>query len=113
MKNQTIATAQGSNSPLLGCPQTELHGDFKSATAAFRDGVRIRRECLDHFIVFGESSVRRTLASYFAYYHGWRTHLSLAKDAPQARRIQPKSEGEVFEIREVGGLHHHYERRAA
>jgi putative transposase len=73
----------------------------------------IRRECLDHFIVFGESSVRRTLASYFAYYHGWRTHLSLAKDAPQARRIQPKSEGEVFEIREVGGLHHHYERRAA
>jgi hypothetical protein len=27
--------------------------------------------------------------------------------------IQPMAEGEVFEIREVGGLHHDYERRAA
>jgi len=73
----------------------------------------IRRECLDHVIVFGESSLHRTLTSYFAYYHGWRTHLSLAKDAPHARRIQATGEGEVAEIREVGGLHHHYERRAA
>ena len=73
----------------------------------------IRRECLDHVIVFGESSLHRTLTSYFAYYHGWRTHLSLAKDAPHARRIQATAEGAVAEIREVGGLHDHYERRAA
>jgi transposase InsO family protein len=62
----------------------------------------IRRDCLDRVIVFGESSLHRTLTSYFAYYHGWRTHLSLAKDAPQARRIQATAEGEVAEIREVG-----------
>jgi transposase InsO family protein len=73
----------------------------------------IRRECLDHVIVFNEGSLHRTLTSYLAYYHGWRTHLSLAKDAPQARRTQSASQGEVVEIREVGGLHHHYERRAA
>ncbi len=73
----------------------------------------IRRECLDHVIVFGESSLHRTLTTYFAYYDEWRTHLSLAKDAPQARRVQPPQEGEVVEIREVGGLHHHYERHAA
>src|SRR5882724_2465084 len=71
------------------------------------------RDSLDHVIVFGESSLHRTLTTYFAYYHEWRTHLSLAKDAPQARRIQATAEGEVAEIREVGGLHHHYERRAA
>src|SRR6202048_3704856 len=53
----------------------------------------IRRECLDHVIVFGEGSLHRTLSTYFAYYHGWRTHLSLAKDAPQARRIQPSNDG--------------------
>src|SRR5215471_5158631 len=29
----------------------------------------IRRECLDHVIVFNEESLRRTLRSYFAYYH--------------------------------------------
>jgi len=73
----------------------------------------IRRECLDHFIVFDERSLRRTLTAYCAYYHDWRTHLSLGKDAPQSRRIQPPAAGEVVELPEVGGLHHHYERRAA
>jgi len=29
----------------------------------------IRRECLDHMIIFGERSLRRTLIAYFAYYH--------------------------------------------
>ena len=43
----------------------------------------------------------------------WRTHLSLDKDAPQSRRRQHPAEGPVIEIPEVGGLHHHYERRAA
>ena len=46
-------------------------------------------------------------------YHSWRTHLSLGKDAPQFRRTQSCAEGKVVEIREVGGLHHHYERQAA
>jgi putative transposase len=73
----------------------------------------IRRECLDHVIVFSERSLRRTLIAYSAYYHQWRTHLSLDKDAPQSRRRQMPCEGPVIEIPEVGGLHHHYERRAA
>jgi transposase InsO family protein len=73
----------------------------------------IRRECLDHVIVFSERSLRRTLRSYCAYYHQWRTHLSLGKDAPQHRRTQLPAEGRVIEFPEVGGLHHHYERRAA
>jgi Integrase core domain len=45
----------------------------------------IRRECLDHVIVLGERHLRGILASYFAYYHGSRTHLSLVKDAPDPR----------------------------
>jgi len=73
----------------------------------------IRRECLDHVVVFSESSLRRTLTAYCAYYHNWRTHLSLRKDAPEVRRVQPVTEGKVVEMPEVGGLHHHYERRAA
>jgi putative transposase len=73
----------------------------------------IRRECLDHVIVFSERSLRRTLTAYSAYYHQWRTHLSLDKDAPQSRTTQMPCEGPVIEIPEVGGLHHHYERRAA
>ena len=73
----------------------------------------IRRECLDHVIVFNERSLHRTLTSFSSYYHNWRTHLSLGKDSPQSRRTQIPDEGKVLEIREVGGLHHHYERRVA
>jgi putative transposase len=32
----------------------------------------IRRECLDHIVVLGEESLRRTLRSYFEYYHDSR-----------------------------------------
>ena len=73
----------------------------------------IRRECLDHVVVFSESSLRRTLTAYCAYYHNWRTHLSLRKDVPEVRRVRPVTDGKVVEMPEVGGLHHHYERRAA
>ena len=73
----------------------------------------IRRECLDHVIVFNESSLRRTLKSYFRYYQQSRTHLALEKDAPEPRAIQPPKLGAVIEFPEVGGLHHRYERRAA
>jgi putative transposase len=72
----------------------------------------IRRECLDHIVVFSESSLRRTLKSYFDYYLHARTHLALSKDTPEPRAIQPPQLGQVVEVPEVGGLHHRYQRRA-
>jgi putative transposase len=41
----------------------------------------IRRECLDHVIVWNERSLHRHLRRYLAYYHEWRTHLSLDRCA--------------------------------
>lgn len=73
----------------------------------------VRRDCLNHIIILGESHLRRILVQHFRYYHKYRTHLSLAKDAPDPRVIQGEELGEVIEVPEVGGLHHHYERRAA
>jgi putative transposase len=73
----------------------------------------IRRECLDHVIVLNEASQRRVLKSYFDYYERSRTHLSLDKDAPDTRPIQPAWMGRIVEISQVGGLHHRYERVAA
>jgi putative transposase len=70
----------------------------------------IRRECLDHVIVVDEESLRRTLRSYFSYYHRSRLHLSLDKDSPDSRSVQ--SVGRVIAFPEVGGLHHRYERVA-
>jgi transposase InsO family protein len=47
----------------------------------------IRRECLDHIVVFGEAHLRRILAAYATYYNDVRTHLSLSKDSPAHRPI--------------------------
>jgi len=73
----------------------------------------IRRVLLDHVIVLNEASLRRTIQSYLRYYHEWRTHLSLTKDAPIPRAIQPPGCGAIVQVSHVAGLHHHYERRAA
>ena len=73
----------------------------------------IRRECLDHVIVFNEISLRRVLRSYIRYYERTRTHLALGKDPPESREVQPPERGVVVKLPEVGGLHHRYERRAA
>src|SRR5947207_15638020 len=48
----------------------------------------IRRDCLDHVIVFGEQHLRHLLKSYQKYYNEARTHLSVNKDAPVARAVQ-------------------------
>ena len=66
----------------------------------------IRRECLDHIIVLGENHLRRVLRSYVAYYNESRTHLSLAKDAPDRRAVE--RHGKVIALARVGGLHHRY-----
>lgn len=73
----------------------------------------IRRECLDHVIVFSEDSLRHYLRSFIRYYHRTRTHLALQKDTPEPRPVQPPEAGPVISVPEVGGLHHRYERRAA
>jgi len=73
----------------------------------------IRRECLDHIVVIGERHLRGILSSYVDYYNETRTHLALAKDAPEPRRAQGPSQGGVVEVPRVGGLHHEYLRRAA
>jgi putative transposase len=73
----------------------------------------IRRECLDHLVIFNERHLRRVLSSYVDYYHRSRTHLSLDKDCPDARPIMPRGIGRVGAIPKVAGLHHRYERLAA
>jgi putative transposase len=73
----------------------------------------IRRDCLDHVIVLSEYHLRRFLIRYLVYYHRSRTHLSLTKDAPDGRPVEPPELGNIVPIREVGGLHHRYVRRAA
>ena len=73
----------------------------------------IRRECLDHVIVFNQAHLQCLLKSYFAYRHRSRTHLGLDKDAPESRPVQGPEEGKIVALPQGGGLHHRYERLAA
>ena len=73
----------------------------------------IRRDLLDHVIVLNARHLRRLLTEYLTYYHRFRTHLSLGMDCPEPRPVERPEDGKVVEVLEVGGLHHHYERRAA
>ena len=68
----------------------------------------IRRECLDHVVVFGERHLRHVLSCYMEYYNAARTHLSLDKDAPVQRLVQTVG---LIQARPIlGGLHHQYAR---
>ena len=72
----------------------------------------IKRECLQHVIVLNERHLKRILRSYLEYYHDSRTHLSLNRNSPNPRDVEPREQGRVVAIPMVGGLHHRYRRAA-
>jgi transposase InsO family protein len=68
----------------------------------------IRRECLDHVVVFGERHLRHLLRSYASCYNAAGTHLSVNKDAPLPRTVH--AVGRIVPTPFLGGLHHLYVR---
>jgi transposase InsO family protein len=70
----------------------------------------IRRERLDHIVIFGEAHLRHVLTAYAGYYNNVRTHLALGKDAPCGRPVQ--AVGRIVPEPILGGLHHQYVRMA-
>jgi transposase InsO family protein len=74
----------------------------------------MKQECTRCLLVpMSLNAMRRELCLYSIWYHASRTHLSLDKDAPEPRKVQPPELGRIVEFPEVGGLHHQYSRRAA
>ena len=73
----------------------------------------IRRDCLDHVIIFNEQHLRRVLKEYIRYYNEYRTHLGLDKDCPEPRSIESPNTGPILSEPMVGGLHHRHYRQAA
>ena len=68
----------------------------------------LRRDCLDHVLIFGERHLRGILSLYADYYNETRTHLGLGKDAPLRRAIQRS--GTIVTTPILSGLHHRYAR---
>ncbi|WP_320042601.1 integrase core domain-containing protein [uncultured Desulfobacter sp.] len=75
----------------------------------------IRRECANNVIVLNQGHLKNILCAYFQYYHNDRTHLSLGKNTPNGRPIQPRSVGKckIIDLPRIGGLHHRYEWKKA
>ena len=72
----------------------------------------IRRECLDHFIILGENHLCKILREYVVYYNKVRPHLSLNRNSPLPREVEPPEKGKVTATSYLGGLHHKYARAA-
>jgi transposase InsO family protein len=68
----------------------------------------LRRDCLDHVLIFGERHLRGVLTSYSLYYNETRTHLGLGKDAPLGRAVERS--GTIIVTPILSGLHHRYAR---
>ena len=68
----------------------------------------IRRECLDHIVVFNEKHLRRLLRTYADYYNALRTHLSLGHDAPHSHPA--RRTGMITRVPQIGGLHQSFVR---
>ncbi len=73
----------------------------------------LRRELLDHVIVLNARHLKRLMSSFLDYYHPWRTHQSLDRDAPNGRPVRTAEPDNVVEFPAVHGLHHVYLRKAA
>ena len=68
----------------------------------------LRRDCLDHVLIFGEQHLRQILTFYSRYYNEARTHLGLRKDTPRQRPVQRN--GTIIATPILSGLHHRYAR---
>jgi putative transposase len=73
----------------------------------------LQRECLDHLIILNERHLRRILSEFIDdYYNTSRPHLSLNRNWPMPRKIDPPSNGRIVSTPILGGLHHRYRRVA-
>ncbi len=69
----------------------------------------VRRECLDHLLVLGETQLRRVLREYVRYFNHDRPHQGLAQRVPVVPEAGPAravTGGSVRAIPILGGLHH-------
>ncbi len=72
----------------------------------------LRRELLDHLIVWSERQLLTAVRAYIDYYNNDRPHMSLESDAPTGRSVEEPSDGKIVSLPKVGGLHHRYLRVA-
>ena len=72
----------------------------------------IKTELLNHFVVFSIHHLEYLITSYLDYYHRFRPHQGLGNVTIENPPESPPY-GEIEKISIIGGLLHHYQRKAA
>ena len=75
----------------------------------------LRRELLDHVIIFSKQHLRNLISEYMSWYESFRLHQGLEGKCPVVRKEEEgdKGKGKIVSIPVLGGLHHRYEWREA
>jgi len=72
----------------------------------------IKIEALNHFVVFGKRHLEYLTSSYFDYYNNFRPHQGVGNVPINETSLAPP-DGEIECVSVLGGLLHHYRRKAA
>jgi transposase InsO family protein len=72
----------------------------------------IRRECLDHFVIFTHGQLQNLVKNYVDYYNNYRPHQGL-KGIPNGPPGDFSKTGEIKQKPLLFGLHNHYYREVA
>ena len=71
----------------------------------------VRRECLDHILVFGEQHLYRVVREYVQYFNRARPHQGIEQNIPEEIQSK-KNTGKIIAFPVLNGLHHNYRRAA-
>jgi putative transposase len=75
----------------------------------------VRRECLDHYLIFHEKQLQRLINNYVLYFNQARPHQGLGQRIPGLPVLSassPNQLGQVLSVPVLGGLHYDYRRAA-
>lgn len=75
----------------------------------------VRRECLDHFLIFHEKQLCRLLIAYAEYFNHARPHQGIQQQVPVLPVLSvppPNQPNQLIAVPVLGGLHHDYQRAA-
>jgi transposase len=70
----------------------------------------VRREALDHFLLFSAKQVRKIVSEFVTYYNNQRMHQGVDR-IPDAEIVE--CTGSIKKLPVLSGLHHHYYRSSA
>jgi putative transposase len=72
----------------------------------------VRRECLDHFLIFHEKQLSRLLMAYTVYFNHARPHQGIQQQVPALPMLSVPPPNQVIAVPVMGGLHHDYQKAA-